>query len=111
MLVRLENPTYSYTGNNIVGISATVTIYDTVVLSDGSTQEVILYETTVSSQQNLTNPGWYTSVVGDLTEKAQSVVNKYKGIISLVRQRWPDITTPDEAIRRLVQDVESKIVV
>lgn len=48
MIVKIENPTYSYQGNSIVGVSATVTIY----ADDGTT---VLHQKSISTRANMSD--------------------------------------------------------
>ena len=112
MVVKIENPKYSYAGNNIVSVSGELVLYDD---SDNATE---LYRRGISTRGNLSDATsdtdgeflWKVNAENALVQQAQAIIAKYKAMMQIAASMWPGISTPDEALGHLVSAVEAKIV-
>jgi len=103
MVVKIVNPSYSYLGGAKVSFSATVQL-----LTDDEAVE--LYSKTIAITQNLQDSNWKDKMIKQYTAEAQSVVDKYKEIMSVVQQAYPDAASPEEAMTMLAEEVQGKVV-
>ena len=113
MIAKIENPSFSYMGNNIVSVSGSVVIY----ADDGTTE---LYHKGINTKSNIRDTTvnaegefyWKVRVENALAKQAQDVIDKYKEIMEVVAAKaWPDVSTPDDALKALTSDVEAKLIV
>ena len=110
MVVKIENPKYSYVGNNIVSVSSEVVLYD----DDGTTE---LFRRGIGTKGNLSDATsdtdgellWKVNAEKALVQQAQAIIAKYKAMMQIATSMWPGISTPDEALGHLASDVENKI--
>ena len=110
MKVKIENPRFSYAGNNITSASSEVVIYE----DDGTTE---LYRRGLTAKANLSdsatdadgNSLWKVNAENVLAQQAQDTIDKYKVLMQAVVSAWSTASTPDEALSLLASDVEAKL--
>ena len=111
MIVKIENPKFSYVGNNIVLVPGEAVIY----ADDGTTE---LFRRKIVTKGNLVDDTtdakgeflWKTNAENSLAQQTQSIVDKYKAMMQIVKSAWPDAATPEDALSFLASEVEAKIV-
>ena len=113
MVVKLEDPKYTYVGNGIVTVSANVVIY-----TDSTSNTEILFERTISAKANMYNedvdsnnvPMWLVIIRNSLLYQAQLIVDVYKTLSNKVTAAISsDSTSLNDILIEFVSDVESKI--
>ena len=110
MKVKIENPRFSYAGNNITSASSEVVIYE----DDGTTE---LYRKGLTAKANLSDSAtdatgnllWQVNAENALAQQAQEIIDKYKVMMQAVTAAWSTASTPDEALSLLASEVEAKL--
>ena len=111
MGVKIENPRYHFSENNIMSVSGDLVIYS----DDNNTNEVFrkglfvrgnLSSVNADSGGNLERR---TNAENALVQQAQYIIAKYNDMMQVAKSMWPDATTPEEALEAFVSGVEAKI--
>jgi len=100
MTPKIENRTYSYQGENVCNVSATLNIYagDTVIASTG-----------VSASYNLAQPDFAAEISRQLMVQVQSYLGKLNELDALRAERFPTSTDFASAVNQIFDPIQTAI--
>jgi len=100
MIPKIENRTYSYQGENVCNVSATLNIYagDTVIASTG-----------VSASYNLTESDFAAEISRQIMVQVQSYLGKLAELDALRAARFPTSTDFTSAMNHIFDPIQAAI--
>ena len=101
MQVKITGTNYSYLGDGLLSMTATVEIRD----DDGG----ILRTNTISTKKRISTPDWKKSAITELTKQAQAHYDEYKKIMLTMATEWPTAKNPADIMTAIASEIEGGI--
>lgn len=100
MIPKLENRTYSYQGNNVCSVSATLNIYagETLIASSG-----------VTASYNLNEADFHAEISRQLQDQISAYLLKLAELDALRAARFPTSTDFTSAVNQIFDPIQSAI--
>ena len=102
MVVKIENRLYTYLGDDVCAISATMNVY-----ADDRT--TIIASTGLSAQYNITHDDYVAEITRQLLTQAQAYLVKMAYLDQQRQARVPDSTSFADAINRIIDPIQTAL--
>lgn len=100
MTPKIENRSYSYQGNNVCSVAATLNIY---------AGAVVIASTGLTASYNISQPDFIAEITRQLQVQVGDYLNKLAEVDALRQQILPTSTNFDEAVNQIFDPIQTAI--
>jgi hypothetical protein len=100
MTPKIENRSYSYQGDNVCAVSATLNIYN---------GEVVIASTGLTASYNISQPDFAAEITRQLQVQVSSYLGKLAELDAMRVARFPDSTDFADAVNLIFDPIQTAI--